>query len=148
MNFNNKEVLISDLDGTLIKFPLYGLFKSWRWRSLCSWFFSVLPASTQIKLGYPTSSLELLKNKEEVFLVTARKDTGTSRKKVNAILNHFKLDLPRNRVLLKPPKENIIDYKERVIKRISRRYRKVLILEDNREIRARVEKFGSIESLN
>jgi len=144
MNLNNKkEAVVCDLDGTLIEFPPHKFSELFWWRSLCSGFFSRLPTLLQIKLGCPTSHLDLIKDgNKDIFLVTGRKDTISSRKRVHALLNHFNIEI--SHISLKPPRERNIDYKVRVIKNIARDYQKVTILEDDERIREKVKEFGSV----
>jgi len=110
-----------------------------------------LPASLQIFLTSPTPLLkEALKHQRQpddikLFILSARKDTEKSRKKVNVLLEH--LGLKPDKIFLRPPSLNAKEHKKRGIKEIAEGYEIIGIWEDEKRFHDVLKQFGSVSDI-
>lgn len=144
----SSRALICDLDGTLIEFPFYDSLKFSFLRLLCLGIFSKLPGLLQVRLAKPTPYLEMAKDYQnqgiELFLVTSRRDSTGSRRKIEFLLRKLKLEFKPESILMRPPNQTSREHKRESAKKIANQYEEVEIIEDEKRFYKGLSQWGSL----
>lgn len=158
------KALVCDFDGTLVKFPFYQVVGINFLRPTLARIFHYAPAWLQLFFAQPTSFfLKTVKAYQlegvKIIIVTARKNTNSSRIKLNLLLKSLKLkpdkvflrsysSRKRNFNLFKSRFLNVEKYKKEVFQKIATEYEIIGIGEDDKTLRSILKQFGPILDLD
>lgn len=139
-----KKCLICDLDGSLVSFPLFGL--NGYIERFALEVFPRLPLYIQRILVKPTFWLGEVKCRQsqgvKIFILTARERGPASCKKVKLLLKKVGLDVNESDIIMRPRGMRPREFKYMMACKISKKYKVVGILEDEKEHYKKLKKYG------
>lgn len=144
-------VLVCDFDGTLVAFPAYRFLKSNFLRLILTRLveiFCSLASRIQNRFAKPTKYLKIVKKYQKagikIFIVTARKETKSSRQCLESLLKTLGLELNPKNILMRAKSCSVEAHKKIAVSKIAKKYHIIGILEDEKKFHSELKQFGPI----